>query len=500
MGGYLSPECLTKRRLLLPVSRLSLLLAACLIACGVHAQQSTTGPLASAVGVEAYRTAFTAEETTDIRRRLDAMDCLIDRTQHPVVESYLRGYMLRNREKAEHILGRVPAFFPLFEAELRKAGLPEDLKYLAIVESALDARALSRSGAGGLWQFMPGTAAMFGLHIDRTVDERGNPELATAAAVEFLRQEYKRFGDWALVLAAYNGGPGRVRRAMRRSGKKNFWELRRFLPRETRNYVPAFIAATYLHKYGHLHGLQPRDVSLDEQFAVAVPCPFGVSLAEIAQATDLSLDLVKHLNAHCRRDYIPAGPKARCRVPARKAAALKGYLDLRQSGEDTAYVAQVRSRPIVTGDWSQGDIAYEEQLIPLPANTSWHDLAREHGVSTHHLALWNRAARSHAADEQYLRVFHPLGVPPRPIVVRERFDVAEVAPRTLLQLPNAPRRLPAALDVRMPNGTYRLQRYESLLDVWRKFATDMTWQEFVEWNDIRADSVPVPGTVLQVRN
>ncbi len=453
------------------------------------------GPIASATGA----TTFSAYEEQEILQRLEAMPSIISIKDHPITQSYIKGYMLRYRDKSEKILGRAPAYLPMFEAELRRQGLPDDLKYLAIVESALDPTALSRSGAGGLWQFMPGTGQMYGLTVNNTVDERGDPEKATRAAVQFLKDEYERFGDWSLVLAAYNGGPGRVRRAMRRSGKSDFWEMRSFLPRETRNYVPAFVAATYLHKYGLSHGLQPQNVTLDEQLVTSVPAPFGISLTEAAQATNISVELMRRLNPHCRKDYVPAGRGAACRVPTRVAKDLRNFIEWRVRGMNPELIKEIQSRPIMMEGIPDMTSEYHVEYVDFPADTRLKDFARSKKISEHLLQAWNPRASTYSTQTQQLKIYHAEYVEVVKPIVREKYDLTRMPMISLQTLAVEQVFKPTSLENRGPNANYTLQRYESLLEVWQKHASSMTWQEFVTWNSIRGADVPAPGTRLYVR-
>ncbi len=444
---------------------------------------------------------FTDSEMADIRRRLRDMDCIIDKRDHPVVEAYLKGYLLRNRAKSERILGRVPAYFPMFEEELAKAGLPDDLKYLAIVESALVTRALSHAGAGGLWQFMPGTGTEFGLRIDRTVDQRGDPLLATRAAIAFLKDEYGRFDDWGLVLAAYNGGPGRVRGLVRKTGRSDFWAIHKHLPRETRNYVPAFVAAMYLHKYAHLHGLTPIVPTLDEQLVESVYCPAGINLREVAQATDLPLGLIRELNVHCLTDFLPAGQRAHCRVPARTAADLRAYLQLKQDDPRNAYLAEIQARPISVDGVVDNDHLYLSYDIEVAGGTSLHQVARDHDLSAHHLSLWNPgiASSSYISEQRTLRAFSYAGESSFLAASRETREIAPLATTQVGKFQGDRGYLPVALDQRSPNQEVVVRRYETLLDIWQRYAHSMTWQEFVRWNAIDGDSNPQPGDRMLIR-
>jgi len=163
---------------------------------------------------------------------------------NPAVKSYIKTYTVKRRDKTAAMLGRKEMYFSMFEKYAVEQNVPTDLKYLSIVESALNPNAESRSGAVGLWQFMPATGSSLGLKINRDVDERKDPHKSTKAAYKYLNKQYKRYGNWELALAAYNGGPGRVNRAIKRGRSKNFWRIQKYLPKETRNYVPAFIRLT----------------------------------------------------------------------------------------------------------------------------------------------------------------------------------------------------------------------------------------------------------------
>ncbi len=226
-----------------------------------------------------------------------------------VVRSYVNTYTVKKRERTEAMLGRTVMYFPLFEKMLAEEGMPDDLKYLSVVESALDPMATSRSGAVGLWQFMKPTAREQKLKINRYVDERRDPLKATAAAIKYLRKQYKRFGNWELALAAYNGGPGRVNRAIKRGRSRNFWRIRKHLPRETRNYVPAYIAATYILNYYHLHDLVPRYPVADLQLTETVQIYESVDFNKIVEISGTPYEIVKQLNPAYRRRYIPANRK-----------------------------------------------------------------------------------------------------------------------------------------------------------------------------------------------
>lgn len=226
------------------------------------------------------------------------------------VKAYIKLYTQKRREQVETMLGLSEYYFPVFEEALDAHGLPLELKYLPVIESALNPRAFSRAGASGLWQFMMHTGKRYGLNVNSYVDERRDPHKSTEAAVQHLEDLYNIYGDWQLVIAAYNCGPGNVNRAIRRSGgKRNFWEIFYLLPRETRGYVPAFIAATYTFTYHKEHNLKPKSVQLPmatDTVSVTKPLHFS----QVSEMLDLPIEMVRHLNPQYRRDIIPAQKEA----------------------------------------------------------------------------------------------------------------------------------------------------------------------------------------------
>ena len=203
--------------------------------------------------------ALTTVRDSLIIKRLAHIEKDIALPYHESVQKYVDLFIFKRPQYIRQMLGKVPVFFPLYEKMLAQYGLPDELKYLSIVESALNPRAVSRSGAGGLWQFMPGTGRDMRLYQDEFIDERMDPVKSTEAACKYLRDLYNIFEDWHLALAAYNCGPGAVKRAMRRSGGDSFWNVYDYLPKETRSYVPLFITTTYFMHHAGDHGIFADD-------------------------------------------------------------------------------------------------------------------------------------------------------------------------------------------------------------------------------------------------
>jgi membrane-bound lytic murein transglycosylase D len=206
------------------------------------------------------------------------------------------------------MMGLTNYYFPLFEEALAKYDLPIELKYLPIIESALNPKIVSRAGASGLWQFMHGTAKMYGLEINSYIDERNDPIKATDAAARYLKDLFAIYGDWHVVIAAYNCGPGNINKAVRRSGgKQNYWEIYSKLPRETRGYIPIFIAANYVMNYAKDHHLFPVQPSFNLITDTVVINSY-LNFQQIASVLNIPVQEIRQLNPQYKRDIIPAKP------------------------------------------------------------------------------------------------------------------------------------------------------------------------------------------------
>ncbi len=239
-------------------------------------------------------------------QRLMQAEQVVDLSYNKIVRKYIIMYTERRRNQVEVMLGLSSYYFPIFEEALDRYNLPLELKYLSIIESALNPVARSRAGANGLWQFMYGTGKNLKLEITSFVDERRDPVKSTDAAARYLKQLYSIYGNWQLAIAAYNCGPGNVNRAIRRSGgKQNYWDIYYRLPRETRGYVPAFIAALYAFEFSKEHNLQPRlpGISLTTD---TIMVNRYLHFDQIAATLNIKKDEIRALNPMYRRDVIPA--------------------------------------------------------------------------------------------------------------------------------------------------------------------------------------------------
>ncbi len=264
---------------------------------------------------ECVQNPFMEKET--LQDQLSCIEGEVPLNYNPKIYGFIDYFVNRDRTYTQLVIDRSGRFFPIFEKEFAEKGLPDELKYLAIVESGLNPKALSRAGAGGLWQFMPSTGRMFDLKKDELIDDRMDPYLSTEAAAKYLASLYKQFKNWELALAAYNCGPGKVRRAVRRSGyKRTFWEVYPYLPRETRNYVPQFVAFVYIMNHQEELGFNSGEPQYMPEHSY-VTVSQNVDLKKFSEELNVCLEDMRVLNPQIKKDLIPLQRKGyKFRIPA----------------------------------------------------------------------------------------------------------------------------------------------------------------------------------------
>jgi len=259
-----------------------------------------------------------------IQDRLSCIEKEIPLNYNTRVHAFVNYFAVKDREYTKMIIKRKNVYFPLFEKYLKKYGLPEELKYLSIIESGLNPVAVSRARAVGLWQFMSSTGRYFGLHQDWYMDERMDPEKSTEAACKYLKQLYNMFGDWELALSAYNTGPGNIRRAIRRSGyKRSFWDIYPYLYRETRSYLPQFVAMIYVLNYAEEHNFLEEGL----EYSMDVDTVFVdqyLHLETFANQLNLCKEDLEKLNPGLRRGVVPNTTKG---IPLKIPADVKEELN-----------------------------------------------------------------------------------------------------------------------------------------------------------------------------
>ncbi len=259
--------------------------------------------------------------------RLKKMNSFISLPYNDIVKNYIILYSEKMPTKMSHILGLCKYYMPIFEETFNKYDIPEELKAMAVIESALNPLAVSRAGAKGMWQFMYSTAKMYGLHIDSFVDERLDPVKSADAAARYLKDAYEIFGDWNLAIASYNCGAGNVNKAIRRSGgKRAFWDIWPYLPRETRGYGPAFVGALYTMTYYKEHGIKPEAVEMPLHIDT-LKISKQLHLRQVADLTSAPLNELKNLNPQYRHEIIPGDREYTLRIPYAYTNAFIEYED-----------------------------------------------------------------------------------------------------------------------------------------------------------------------------
>ena len=248
--------------------------------------------------------------------RLSRIPGIIEMPYNEVVQKFIDRYSGRLRHSVSYMLGASNFYMPIFEQALETYQLPLELKYLPVIESALNPTAVSRVGATGLWQFMLTTGKMYGLNVNTLVDERRDPIKSSYAAARYLKDLYKVFGDWNLVIAAYNCGPENINKAIKRSnGEKDYWKIYPYLPKETRGYVPAFIAANYIMTYYCEHNICPMNTTLPEK-TDTVMVGRNLHMEQVATVCGLEMEQLRTLNPAYRHDVIPGATELAClRLP-----------------------------------------------------------------------------------------------------------------------------------------------------------------------------------------
>jgi membrane-bound lytic murein transglycosylase D len=306
-----------------------------------------------------------------------------DFNQH--VKRYINIYTHERVEQVSQMLGLAELYFPLFDEILDKHQLPLELKYLAVVESALNPLAISSSGAVGLWQFKINSGRMFDLEVNSYIDERMDPEKSTEAACLYLKYLYRIFNDWHLVMASYNAGPGVVRNAIQRSGgETNFWKLYDHLPEAAQNYVPAFIAATYIMQNANDHGIRAISPSVTYYETDTVHVSEPLSFYSLSNETGIPLDLIRFLNPTYKKGFVPKLEKANViRIPNSKIETFisKEKLIYEKSSEKSDYHVI-----FATSGNTENKILITHQVV---AGDYLHKIAIKFNCTIDDLQIWN---------------------------------------------------------------------------------------------------------------
>ena len=424
-----------------------------------------------------------------------------------VVKSYIKTYSVLKRDKTERMLGKLVLYFPLFEKYLMENNMPADIKYLSVVESALNPVAKSRVGAGGLWQFMPGTGKEYGLRINSRLDERSDPHKSTKAAIRYLKRLHNKYQDWELALAAYNSGPGRVNRAIRRGRSKNFWRIKKYLPKETRNYVPAFVAANYIVNNYHLHHLTPQYPELDMQLTDYTKVYQSISFREISDITGTPIYILEALNPSYKQGVIPSSRNGQIlTLPTRNMSAFLAAFP----SPDRVNVVQPNGRK-----------EYFKSVYYVQPGDNIDKLANLFECNRRHIMAWNNLPQPYLSRGQELIIYQistsaAIKVKEIPSIAPKVIEKPVLKEETVLSTsksnsPNIKNHSNKKSKKQIPSSSQKtilpkkdtylyhyIRRNESIMDIVEKYP-GVNIQDILRLNDIKGNDFPSVGTRLKIK-
>lgn len=371
----------------------------------------TTAPSSDTVAVPIIDQPLLYGQSLLYKLRLDSIQQTVPLDYNEYVQSYIDIYVKRKSMYGE-MLGLSTYYFPIFEKALKTYNVPAEIKYLPIIESSMNPNAISRVGATGMWQFMFSTAKDYGLNMDNFVDERKDPVQASYAAAAYFRDSYEEFGDWLLSIAAYNCGKGNVKRAIEKAGSRNFWEIRNFLPQETRNYVPAFIAAMYVMKYANTHQIAIKIPPFNFKIDTVIVKNF-VALTDLAVAINHKEETLTMLNPSYKKKIVngtTAQPK-RIVIPKLEPQYFENVFyvlnnDIEVDKEvilaSTDDVRDLRKKQAVTNKKIVKTKILAHKVLPGQNLTV---IANKYGVEVQDLKVWNDLKDASIIPGQQLKIY-----------------------------------------------------------------------------------------------
>lgn len=395
---------------------------------------------------------------------------------NPSLENVIKSFLTRKRGLMQRMLTASQFYFPLFEQEFDNLDVPLEMKYLAIVESALNPKARSRVGATGLWQFMFGTGKIYGLEVSSYVDERSDPIAATQAAAKYLKRLYGIFNDWDLALAAYNSGPGNVNKAIRRSGGyKNYWNIRRNLPRETAGYVPAFLATMYLFEYAEEHGLVGQIAPRQYFETDTVHVKQLITFDQISKLVDISVEELQLLNPSYKLNIIPKieGKTHTLRLPLKQMGRFV-------NNEEAIYAFARKELDSLEKPLPQLVKSNDRLRYKVRSGDYLGKIAERYGVGVSQIKRWNGLRSNNLRIGQRLTIY-----PKKPATTVAK-TTSKVAHKIPQQLPKDPAKI------------HVVESGDSLWTISRKYP-GISIQNLKDWNGLNGNSLK-PGTKLRLCN
>lgn len=405
---------------------------------------------------------------------------------NPGLENIIKHYLKNRKRSFERLMSLSQYYFPIFEEALAKYNVPLEIKYLAIVESALNPRAVSKAGATGIWQFMYATGKQYNLDVTTFVDERSDILKASEAACQYMVRMYAIFGDWDLVLASYNAGPGNVSKAIRRSGgKQNYWNIRPYLPKETQGYVPAFLATMYVYEFHKEHGIVPQKAVMNTFATDTLQVKNKMSFKQLSDVLDIPVTELQFLNPSYKRDFIPymADKKHYVRLPLDKVA-------LFTSNEEKIYAYiehdfSKREKPFT----SMEALADADASFSTTNKTRYHvvkkgetlgGISNRYGVSLANLKKWNGLNGNNIGIGRKLKIVttERVAVVPKQETQKQPVVAApkdSVKPKTVLPVSES--------------AFYVVEKGDNLSSIAKKH--EVSVDNLKEWNQLESDEVKI---------
>ena len=346
-----------------------------------------------------------------VRERFGLLQQEIPLVYHAESHKFVEYFIYTKPDFTRRMMEDKNLFFPIYEKALAKYNMPDELKYLSMIESGLNPKIISYAGAGGLWQFMRATGREMGLKQDSYIDERFDPEKSTDAACRYLKQLYNIFGDWEMALASYNCGPGNVKRAMRRSGGNTFWGIYNALPKQTRGYVPQFVAMLYMMHYGEDHGIAPN-VTQFPTVSDTIQVNGYLNLATFASLSGVSMEEIQRLNPQIINTQLPEYTRDfALKIPAQKFALM---LSDRLAILDSASKRASSGVMLATAE-DDGEYATKRLRHTVRSGETLTSVARRYGVRVSEVKSWNRLRSNRLLRGQRLTIVRQVRVGPRPV-------------------------------------------------------------------------------------
>jgi len=466
--------------------------------------------------------------------RLQSLPSVIDMTYNDKVKAFIELYVNKKRKNVKVMLGLSQYYFPIFEEILDQQGVPQELKYLTIIESALNPRAVSSVGASGLWQFMYTTGKIYDLQVNSLVDERRDPIKASYAAAKYLKDLYGIYKDWTLALAAYNCGPGNVNKAIKRSkGKTNFWEIYDYLPAETRSYVPAFIAANYMMNYYKEHNLFPQKIDFPT-LTDTVMVDADMNFKDISEALNVPVQQLRDMNPQYKNDVIPGNSESySLKLPINLVTTFIGMEDTIAAKTKESLIRYTEVAP--SHNYLQ--ISPNDDIIRINYRAKKGDtffkLANKFQVDADALKEWNRMRNKKIKPGQKLIIYttkreksekkesKPFiknsNVETKPDSASKENGIKEENKAKKNGLKESPKIKKAVLKEESKSKktidstekkdksqkkskeiSYKVKKGESLSSIARKFEGS-TVNDLIEWNNLKKDGKITPGQMLKIK-